>query len=77
MNCFYAVTRDRHASKECLLVEQELSLITAGKKEIRKSQTKHQKQPSPFFWCMLLMAFGAITPSTNWKPQETTKFLNF
>lgn len=34
MNWFYLLMEDRHASNKCLLVEQELFLITAGKKKI-------------------------------------------
>lgn len=50
MNCFYPLTKDRHASNKCLLVEQELFLITAGKEIPQKTNKQTPpKPPSPFF----------------------------
>lgn len=50
MNCLYALMRDRHASNECLLGEQEPFLITAGKKSEKTKNTQNTKtNPAPFF----------------------------
>lgn len=79
MNCFYALMRDRHASKECLLGEQELFLITAGKKEIaEKTQTNHQKQSSPLFGACCWWLLGRCThlPSTG-SPKKPSNSLTF
>lgn len=46
MNCFYLLMKARHTSNKYFLVEQELFLITAGKKIYKNSQTNklHQNQ---------------------------------